>query len=269
MRSRSEPTRLGQVFLVHDEQVAARDPGAALARDVVAAGHVDHEDLHVGERRAEDRGQVVAAALDHARGRAGPRPRSSSATASRLAETSSRIAVCGQPPVSTARIRSAGQHAGAAQEERVLGRVDVVRDARRCAARRRASGRARPRASSCRSRPARRCRGGRARSAGKEPPLARGVGERAQLQRGREAAGQAARIVGHGCAASSCDQRRRLDEPARGAAESTGAAARRPRSPSSRPRRGRPARRRVAGEPPRRATTPNATGRGVAVLASR
>ena len=39
---------------------------------------------------------------------------------------SSRIAVCGQPPVWTAVIRSLGQHAGGAQELGVLGRVDVV-----------------------------------------------------------------------------------------------------------------------------------------------
>src|SRR5437588_986822 len=53
-----------QVSLVDDQQVRARDPRSALAGHVVAAGAVEHEDLHVGQRRAEHRGQVVAAALD-------------------------------------------------------------------------------------------------------------------------------------------------------------------------------------------------------------
>ena len=81
-------------------------PGPALARDVVAASDVDHEDLHVGKRRAEDRGEVVAATLDE--------DEVERALALELGDrlevrgTSSRIAVCGQPPVSTARIRSAG-----------------------------------------------------------------------------------------------------------------------------------------------------------------
>ena len=41
---------------------------------------------------------------------------------------SSRIAVCGQHPVSTATIRSVGQHLGTSQRLGVLGREDVVRD---------------------------------------------------------------------------------------------------------------------------------------------
>ena len=53
-----------EVGLVDRQQVGAGDAGAALARDVVAGGDVDHEDLHVGQRGREDRGQVVAAALD-------------------------------------------------------------------------------------------------------------------------------------------------------------------------------------------------------------
>ena len=39
-------------------------PGPALARHLVAAGHVDHEDLHVDEGPAERGGEVVAAALE-------------------------------------------------------------------------------------------------------------------------------------------------------------------------------------------------------------
>src|SRR3954470_4071257 len=54
----------GEVDLVDRQQVGAGDAGAALAGDVVTGGDVDDEDLHVGERGGEDRGQVVAAALD-------------------------------------------------------------------------------------------------------------------------------------------------------------------------------------------------------------
>ena len=39
----------GEVGLVDDEQIGAGDAGAALARDLVAAGHVDHEHLAVDE----------------------------------------------------------------------------------------------------------------------------------------------------------------------------------------------------------------------------
>ena len=47
-------------------------PGPALARDLVAAGHVDHVDREVGQLAAELRGQVVAAALDEQQIRAEP-----------------------------------------------------------------------------------------------------------------------------------------------------------------------------------------------------
>ncbi len=53
-----------QVGLVDDQQVRLRDARPALARDLVAAGHVDDVDGEVGELAAELRGQVVAAALD-------------------------------------------------------------------------------------------------------------------------------------------------------------------------------------------------------------
>ena len=53
-----------QVGLVDDEQVGPGDAGAALARDLVAAGDVDDVDGQVGQLGAEGGGQVVAAALD-------------------------------------------------------------------------------------------------------------------------------------------------------------------------------------------------------------
>lgn len=55
---------LGQVRLVDDEQVALRDAGAALARDLVAAADVDHVDDKIGELARVVGGQVVAAGLD-------------------------------------------------------------------------------------------------------------------------------------------------------------------------------------------------------------
>ena len=53
-----------QVGLVDDEQVGLRDSRAALARNLVAARHVDHVDREVGELAAELRREVVAAAFD-------------------------------------------------------------------------------------------------------------------------------------------------------------------------------------------------------------
>lgn len=53
-----------EVRLVDDEQVALRDAGPALARDLVATAHVDHVDDVVRELAAVVGGQVVASALD-------------------------------------------------------------------------------------------------------------------------------------------------------------------------------------------------------------
>src|SRR5437660_1230097 len=53
-----------QVDLVDDQQVRAGDARPSLTGDLVAAGHVDDEELEVGEGRAERGGQVVPARLD-------------------------------------------------------------------------------------------------------------------------------------------------------------------------------------------------------------
>src|SRR6266540_194983 len=53
-----------QVDLVDDEQVGARDAGAALARDLVPLGDVYHVDRRVHQLGAEGCRQVVTAALD-------------------------------------------------------------------------------------------------------------------------------------------------------------------------------------------------------------
>src|SRR5438094_2574758 len=53
-----------KVRLVDYQQVRLRDAGAALARHLVAAGHVDHVDGVVGQLAAVLGGQVVASALD-------------------------------------------------------------------------------------------------------------------------------------------------------------------------------------------------------------
>ena len=191
-------------------------PGPALARDVVAAGDVDHEDLHVGERRAEDRGEVVAAALDE----------DEVERALAALELVDRLEVR-RDVVADRRVRAAAgldredpvgrQHAGAAQELRVLGRVDVVRDDADARARRRASGRARRRASSCPSRPGRRCRSAARAQDGKEPPSSRRRG-RASAARARARSRPAARAgrPATGAAASSAIERLRLDQPACG-----------------------------------------------------
>ena len=54
----------GQVDLVDDEKVRAGDAGPALARDLVARGHVDDVDREVGELGAEGGGEIVAARFD-------------------------------------------------------------------------------------------------------------------------------------------------------------------------------------------------------------
>ena len=53
-----------EVDLVDDQQVRSGDSRAALARDLVAAGDVDHVEREVGELGRKGRGEVVAAALD-------------------------------------------------------------------------------------------------------------------------------------------------------------------------------------------------------------
>src|SRR5690606_21706714 len=53
-----------EVRLVDDEQVALGDAGAALARDLLAGGHVDHIDGQVAQLWAEGGRQVVTARLD-------------------------------------------------------------------------------------------------------------------------------------------------------------------------------------------------------------
>jgi hypothetical protein len=60
---KSAPTK-GKVDLVDDQQIAAGDAGAALARDLVARRNVDDIDRDIGQFGAEGRGQIVAAALD-------------------------------------------------------------------------------------------------------------------------------------------------------------------------------------------------------------
>ncbi len=53
-----------KIDLVDHQQIRAHDARAALARNLVAARHVDHVDRNVHQFRAERRGQIVAAAFD-------------------------------------------------------------------------------------------------------------------------------------------------------------------------------------------------------------
>src|SRR5271170_6977210 len=54
----------GKIDLVNHQQPRADDSGTALARDLVALGHVDHIDRSVDQFGAERRGEIVAAAFD-------------------------------------------------------------------------------------------------------------------------------------------------------------------------------------------------------------
>ena len=54
----------GQVLLIDDEQIRARDARAALARNLVALRYVDDKDRGIRQLRAEGRREIVAAALD-------------------------------------------------------------------------------------------------------------------------------------------------------------------------------------------------------------
>ena len=179
--------------------------------------------------------------------------------------------MCGQPPVSTAEDPLGRQHAGAAEEARVLGRVDVVRDdadaelgAERAAERGDQRALARPdRAADpdaqapvqvAKSLPSRaawaseRSSSAGANAAGRSlgrPRSSRGLGERA------------ARVSGS-----------RLDEPARGVgARRPAAAAPPPRRPWRPPRRGRRARPRVAERRRRRRRRRTRPAAGVRALA--
>ena len=53
-----------EVDLVDDEEIGAGDAGAALPRDLLAGGDVDHVEGEVGELRREGGGEIVAAGFD-------------------------------------------------------------------------------------------------------------------------------------------------------------------------------------------------------------
>ncbi len=54
----------GEVDLVDDQQVGPGDPGAALRRDLVPRGDIDHVDREIGELGRKRRGEIVAAGFD-------------------------------------------------------------------------------------------------------------------------------------------------------------------------------------------------------------
>ena len=97
-----------QVDLVDDQQVAVADARTSLAGNLVALGHVDDEDETVGQLAREDRGEVVAAGLDDDQLEVREAAARNWRSALRLPLASSRMAVCGQPPVWTPTIRSSG-----------------------------------------------------------------------------------------------------------------------------------------------------------------
>ncbi len=116
-----------KIDLVDDQQIRARDARPALARDFSPAPR-RYIDRDVGEFRVLN----VAARLsppDSMRMRSSDGKRARiCATAWRLMEQSSRMAVCGHPPVSTPMMRSSGQCARHCQQTRIFLGVDVVGD---------------------------------------------------------------------------------------------------------------------------------------------
>ena len=202
-----------EVGLVDRQQVGAGDAGAALARDVVAGGDVDDEDLHVGQRGREDRGQVVAAALDEDDVQ---RP-------GRGLELLDGLEVGGDVVADRGVRAAAGldrgdpvlrQHARGAQELGVLGRVDVVgHDAEPGLGAQRAAQRG-DQCSSCRSRRGRRRRSGvRVQLAKSRSLCSRWMGAESSIA---TAAGDGQRaVVGRDRPRGQRQRRRQLGEPAR------------------------------------------------------
>ena len=143
-----------QVGLVDDQHVGAGDARPALAGDVTAAGHVEHEELGVDQGRGEGGGQVVAAGLDQHHVDRGEV----------ALEVLDGQQVLGDV-VADRGVRAGtglhrpdplgGQHPGRAQEAGVLVGVDVVGDHRQAQLACPARGRAARSASSCRCRPGR------------------------------------------------------------------------------------------------------------------
>ena len=97
-----------KVALVDDEEVRTRDARPALARNFLALADRDDIEREIGKVGREGRGKIVAARFDEDDVEVGDDAALISAIACRLMEASSRIAVCGQPPVSTPMMRSSG-----------------------------------------------------------------------------------------------------------------------------------------------------------------
>ena len=89
-----------QINLVDDEKIGPCNARAAFPRNLIALSDIDNKDRGVHKLRTERSGEVVTAALDKEK---------LDVRASRFIEASSRIAVCGQPPVSTPMMRSTGR----------------------------------------------------------------------------------------------------------------------------------------------------------------
>ena len=93
-----------KVGLVDDQKIAAQDSRAAFARNIVAARDIDHEQPVIDKIEREGRGEIVAAGFDEHEIQL--REQASSCSIAWMFRVgSSRIAVCGQAPVSTAMTR--------------------------------------------------------------------------------------------------------------------------------------------------------------------
>ena len=154
----STPTYGARSVLFTTSRSARPMPGPTLARDVAAAGHVEHEDLRVDQRRREGRGQVVAAGLDEndvQRGEVALEVLDGQQVGGDVVADGGVRAGAGLDRADPLRV----EDAGGAQEPGVLVGVDVVGDHAELQLGRRAPGRSSRSASSCRCRPGRRRRG--------------------------------------------------------------------------------------------------------------
>ncbi len=95
----------GEIRFIDDQKVGLCDAGPALARNFVSPGNVNDVDGVIRQFTAEVGGQVSPP--DSSSISSGVKLLVEFLQRQQMAEMSSRMAACGHPPVSTARMRSA------------------------------------------------------------------------------------------------------------------------------------------------------------------
>ncbi len=106
IRSRFDADEGRKIGLVDHQEIGLEDAEPAFARDIVAAGRIDDEQPIVDELEREGRGEIVAAGLDQHDIEIREVRRQVARPPECSRSGSSRIAVCGQAPVSTASTRA-------------------------------------------------------------------------------------------------------------------------------------------------------------------